>query len=217
MIPRSRRAWLVLTLTVALAGTAGSALAATYGLKPSSTWTGASGVTGTGSKVAELDPANGTAYTKIYYREQSDRPYLLRLRSCKLQTGRDEGCDDKDLDLGTKSIGTFNSETAELGDGNFITSIQVCTNSKPNNTEEEEIKGLRVWGSRLETNGSLSPNGSPIEFKLPNCSKWHTKVSCDAKSVASGFRGYYSQKGFSGIAMRCNEINPDRGMSRSRP
>ena len=103
------------------------------------------------------------------------------------------------------SIGTFDGSEVDLGTSVFATAIQVCTNTKAK-SDSERIKGIKLWGATINKNGSLAHNGSPQEFKQPNCAEWHTKVSCDSKSVITSVRTYYGDKGFSGIQVGCTAV-----------
>ncbi len=88
----------------------------------------------------------------------------------------------------------------------YVTAIQVCTNDKSD--AKTKIKGLRVWGARINAAGRLVHSGSKYEKKLNNCKKWQSKVSCSDSRVATGVKLHYGSDkvGFSGMSIACSKL-----------
>lgn len=182
------------------------------------TWTAVSGVSGTNELTTLLDAdETGKSFTYLYYREQNARPFQLVVKACQLETssGKHERCLAEDMNLGSDAIGLYADNELDVGSGHYITAVQVCTNVKPNNTGEQEIKGIRLWGSTVQNDGTLRRNATAQEFKLLSCAKWHAKVACPDRTVSSGIKAYYSKAGFGGLALRCSPVSVN-AMSRSR-
>jgi hypothetical protein len=85
----------------------------------------------------------------------------------------------------------------------YIRGVQVCTSNS-------RIKGIRIWGSKLNrSNGTLS-NVSSITDTRPNCSQWHSQRFCPAGQIATQLEAIYNQghTDFQGLALICREIAP---------
>jgi hypothetical protein len=99
---------------------------------------------------------------------------------------------------------TSNMKTAELPAGYFLTSVQICDDEKG---QSYEIRGVRVWGHKLDASGRpISPIG-PVEFTRSGCKKWRDKVSCPSGTIAQSVRAYSS----SAISLVCSKVEPADG------
>jgi hypothetical protein len=99
---------------------------------------------------------------------------------------------------------TSSMKSAELPEGYFLTSVQVCDDEKG---ASFEIRGVRVWGHRLDASGRpISPIG-PKEFTRTGCKKWRDKVSCPSGTIAHSLRAYSSNA----ISLVCSEVKPAEG------
>lgn len=81
----------------------------------------------------------------------------------------------------------------------YIRGIQVCT-------KWSRIKGLRVWGSKLNRHNGALTNVARVEDKRPNCDRWHVKYYCPAGKVATQIIADHNSPDYSGIALKCREI-----------
>ncbi len=102
---------------------------------------------------------------------------------------------------------TSNRQEAVLPGGYFITSVQICDNNKSSNVRE--LKGLRVWGHKLDNSGRPIQPVGPVEVKKSNCKKWRTKVSCPTGQIAHSYRSYPNRN--SSIALVCAKVERDEG------
>lgn len=95
--------------------------------------------------------------------------------------------------------------TAGFSDKNtWINALQICHSS---NTDR--IKGLRVWGAKLNrTTGALKEVGKDQDDR-PNCSKWMKKLSCPVGELATKIVLEHTAAGaFTGVSLRCRQIVP---------
>lgn len=71
---------------------------------------------------------------------------------------------------------------------NYLHGLQVCDNGKTSGKNQYKIKGLRIWSATVNAkSGAIGKqNATPLEFELPNCKKWRSKMSCPSDRVASG-------------------------------
>lgn len=113
--------------------------------------------------------------------------------------------------LGGEFLQIFNGasgfQDAILPTTHFVTAVQVCENNR-------RIKGMRLWGRRLDSSGV--PTGEPLlgEFKRTNCGAkdWAEKVGCGDDLIALGLRANYygnlpgSETSSSGITLLCGKV-----------
>ncbi len=72
---------------------------------------------------------------------------------------------------------------ADFEDVRFFTrAIQVCT--EEDQGSQNEIRGVRMWASRVGQKGKVVPKDESIEVKLDGCDKWKDKVACPEGMVA---------------------------------
>jgi hypothetical protein len=97
---------------------------------------------------------------------------------------------------------------ADIGAGQFVTGISVCTARKD---EQGQIHGVELWGASIDTHGKLKPAKQPVRLELPHCEKWSPKRACPAGSVATGVRAHLgaSEIGAVGLALRCHALSQD--------
>ena len=81
----------------------------------------------------------------------------------------------------------------------YIRGVQVCT-------KWSRIKGLRVWGSKLNRQNGALTNVARVEDKRPNCDRWHVKYYCPAGKVATQIIADHNSPDYTGIALKCREI-----------
>jgi hypothetical protein len=99
---------------------------------------------------------------------------------------------------------TSNLKSAELPEGCFLTSVQICDDDKGTSFE---VRGVRVWGHKLDESGRpISPTG-PVEFTRTGCKKWRDKVSCPSGTIAQSLRAYSSNA----ISLVCSKVEPAEG------
>ncbi|HKY39652.1 MAG TPA: hypothetical protein VJN18_27130 [Polyangiaceae bacterium] len=93
---------------------------------------------------------------------------------------------------------------ADIGSGQFVTGISVCTAKAPG----PQIHGVELWGASIEGNGKLEPAKAPVRLELPSCEKWSPKRVCPAGTLATGMRAHLGESnlGAVGLALRCQAI-----------
>jgi hypothetical protein len=94
---------------------------------------------------------------------------------------------------------------ADLGSGNFVTAIAVCTALKDHGAQ---IRGAELWGAALDANGKLKPAKQSVKLELAHCEKWSARRTCPAGTVATGLRAHLGDgdAGAVGLALRCHSL-----------
>lgn len=94
---------------------------------------------------------------------------------------------------------------ADLGAGNYVTSLAVCTSKSKDGFQP--VRGVELRGASLGDKGNLLPAKAPVKVEFTGCEKWTKRVSCPAGSVATGIRGYSeADQGVVGLALRCHRV-----------
>ncbi len=165
-------------------------------------WKGTvSGVAGT---VFEYLAPYDRGLHKLVVWENVDDPYKISvyknlLSSTTTSSGIGTTLESREVKLGSSSV-----ETVDVGDSHYITAVQVCTNNN-------KIKGVRIWGRSLKNDGALNVAEIKSEYELPNCNgNWGAKVSCGDEKIATGIRAHAKEpwNGFSGLTLRCGKVIP---------
>lgn len=99
-------------------------------------------------------------------------------------------------------------QRADVGTGQFVTALAVCT--APG---KQEIRGLELWASSLDSAGKLKPAAKSVKLELAQCEKWSAKRACAGGSVATGVRlsTLDSESGAVGLALRCQGVGKAGG------
>ena len=166
-------------------------------------WTVWSGFTASNCDTTEASP--GYALTGFTWQEKGDDPVRLWVWSRKLCNGSCTGEEGSKIE--TTSANAMSSiKGASVAAGHYLTALQVCTTEK-NDSANDKIKGIRVWGARLKGSGKLISDPQYSEDSRTQCKKWRTKVQCAPGEVATGARDYFSHKtGFTGLRLRCSTV-----------
>ena len=77
-----------------------------------------------------------------------------------------------------------------IGAGRYVTGLQVCTNGQQG--ARAKIKGVRIWGGEVRSDGSVRTFGNPVQIRRTNCQTWQQRVNCPANRVMTGMRVYYA-------------------------
>lgn len=90
----------------------------------------------------------------------------------------------------------------------FIHGVSVC-NSKTKNSER--LKGVKVYRTRIEDDGSFSRISNPSTMERPNCDgNWRTPAECPANSVATKLvvhiRDEKKDEIITGLSLKCKEV-----------
>lgn len=180
-----------------------AALAATEHMLGDATWT--SQVTGTGDT---LSPVYGPqdAYQALYgvtLHEQRGRATELTLMSRHLNTGADEKTampwgPDWTKPTAPMTVQFNNQDT-------YVRGIAVCVNANG-----ERLKGVRLYGTKLDhETGALTHADETKEIVRPSCTDWQPAQYCPDAHVATGLHHTsVADKGFSGLALRCQQVEP---------
>lgn len=191
--------------TFVLSTFAGMAAGAEFETQGAPTWTTVSGFTA--ATVVPVTSSAGEALRAIRWIEAQDRPISFRATFYKLSnTEPAAGETERPMCVDAHCAGglTETERSATVGAYRYVTKVQVCTNPDHNSNETARLKGIRLWGARLNADGSLSAIGGAHEAKRTNCTSWRAARSCPAGQVAVGLRGYHDSSGsFKGIELQC--------------
>lgn len=91
----------------------------------------------------------------------------------------------------------------------FIHGVSVC-NSKTNNSKR--LKGVKVYRTRVEENGSFSRISNPVTMERPNCDdNWRTPAECPVNSLATKLVVHIQDEGndevITGLSLKCKEVH----------
>ncbi|HEY6562130.1 MAG TPA: hypothetical protein VI072_32910 [Polyangiaceae bacterium] len=97
-------------------------------------------------------------------------------------------------------------QTLDVGDGRFITSVQVCTQTQASGTVR--LRGVRVQSASVRADGALKPSQAATEIQLAGCKEWNPRRACPKGAVATGLRVNYegAADGFSALELRCHRL-----------
>ncbi|HXK20799.1 MAG TPA: hypothetical protein VNG33_23470 [Polyangiaceae bacterium] len=100
-------------------------------------------------------------------------------------------------------------QRADVGAGNFVRGISVCTALKGG---AGEIRGVELWGAAIDGSGKLKPAKDSAKLEFSHCEKWSARRDCPAGSIATGLRAHTGDAdvGAVGLALRCHAIVPSK-------
>jgi len=93
---------------------------------------------------------------------------------------------------------------ADVGDGRFVTAIAACVGGS-----EGVVRGIELWGSVLQPDGTARPAIESVRFAFEDCA-WSEARACPSGSVATGLRLFSddAESGITGLALRCHRLEP---------
>jgi hypothetical protein len=191
----------VVSFGVGVARESGAGRDAQQFVNGSERWTA---ISGNGGSYREVTGPTFRSPYNLTFGEQSDEPVEIRVMDYGL-AARPPGGQYNTYAAQYLRLRSPNASSGEMieVDG-FIYKLQVCLNS-----DRTKLKGARIWGRRIESNGTLVASNSDT-FERPNCRYWQPAVECGAGKLSSGVRAYYSgsgQDGFHGMALRCSTVD----------
>ena len=195
-----------LGVLLSAAAVATAAWATTFETQGQGSWMSVSGYSNAHYEGYRTTSGSSYALRKLKFYEMTDDPCLIYAYYKTMNTADQAETFNGKGKLHLKDGWSGSMEEVDVGANHFITGIKVCTNDK--DSSKAKIKGIKLYGARLNSDGSLTQNSTPATFSRNNCKEWHSKVSCPSGQVVDGIRGYYNDKkyGFSGIAIHCSSI-----------
>jgi hypothetical protein len=147
--------------------------------------------------------------SRIFWREEADRPCIVTVRSG--DTGDAEtlslpGCGAVTVER--DNTGFVELQLADEPDTAVaIGQLQVCNNANDN----KRLKGLRIWGDRINSDGSTTYIPNSDEDTMPNCARWRTSVLCGPGYAATGLvvhatNASGNNQQITGLQMICRRI-----------
>lgn len=94
-------------------------------------------------------------------------------------------------------------QRVDVGAGNFVRGISICTALKGS-----ELRGVELWGAAPDASGKLKPAKASVKVELPHCEKWSPRRECPDGSVATGVRAHVAdpETGAVGLTLRCHAL-----------
>ena len=181
--------------------TAGVTFAATIAHAPGSeSWTDASGAVG-GRQESALAKSRFHALRGLKLWDFDRRACVLEVEQSSLNTpsrgttGTIRVCEPR-LAQSWKA--------ADVGDGRYVTAIEVCTAEGP---DAVGIRGVKLWGSGIDGTKVEKPSAE-VKVELFGCKKWVGKVACPDGKVATGIRARWSDQstGVTALELRCHSL-----------
>lgn len=195
--------WRVLLLGTALLAAAGTALGAGYQWQPD----GGSYTEPAGQAAASTVEA---LVTPEFFGVQALKLWDFDGRTCSLQLDQSSlnAPSARPLDA-VRLCEPKQSQAwkrADLGTGNFVTAISVCT--AQGKDASAAIHGVELWGASLDANGKLKPAKTSAKLELAKCQKWSPRRTCPAGSIGTGIRAHLADtdSGALGFSLRCHAV-----------
>jgi len=155
------------------------------------------------------------AIDRLRLGERSDRPCFMQVEKAHAFDNVASSPHDS-LDL-CGNNGPTNSSlvfvpTITPNHDTFIRGVSVCSSRTNNSTR---LKGVKLFRTRVEDDGRLTPISNPTTFDRPNCDDdWHDPAMCPAGQVATQLlvesRLDGNNRVFTGLSLRCREITSER-------
>lgn len=201
-MPNRRRITLTLLASVALSG---AALAMPFRHRASpEAWSEVAGTPGT--RQHEIRVAAD------YYAIQALKLWNFDNRTCSLQLEQSAlnapgpGALDPVRFCEPKSAQSW--KRADVGAGNFVTGISVCTRRRLD--AGRKVHGVELWAASLKADGKLKAAPKSVRLEFAGCEKWSAKRACPSGSVATVLRAHVEgDEGLTGVALGCREIETD--------
>ena len=165
-----------------------------------------------GDRTRELgSAAERGAIERLVFGERSDNPCYVRVEKAdivantivsphaELDLCGDNGPTNGSLDY--VPLLTTSHDT-------FVHGVSVCNSNTKNNTR---LKGVKLYRTRIEDDGSLSQIPNPSTLERPNCDgTWRTPAICPSGSVATKLIAHIRDEGkdevLTGLALRCRKV-----------
>lgn len=196
--------WRAPLLSACLVATSGTVLAAGFQWLPEGEkWTEPAGAP-TGATVDAL-------VTAQYYGVEALKLWDFDGRTCSLQLEQSSFNSPSPRPLDAVRVCDVKQtqawQRADVGSGNFVRAISVCTALKG-----AELRGVELWGAAIDASGKLKPAKTSVKLEFPRCEKWSPRRECPAGSVATGIRAHVAEAdiGTVGLALRCHAIAPNK-------
>ena len=159
------------------------------------------------------------AIERIMFAERGDRPCYIRVEKAHIVNNTRGNRREVDR-CGRNGHTTQSRKYVPLlttSHDTFITKVAVC-NSK-SNQRPFRLKGIKVWRSRIEPDGSLFPLPGHKEEPRAKCDgNWRTPSECPLGQVATRIEVHLredgDQRSVSGLRLICRPVEVERTMRR---
>ena len=157
------------------------------------------------------EAADRGAIERLKFGERSDRPCYVRVEKADIVSNSIVSPHDE-LDIcGSKGPTNGSMDYVPLlttTHDTFVHGVSVCNSKTKNNTR---LKGVKVYRTRIEDDGSFSQISNPSTLDRPNCDgNWRTPATCPFGSVATKLVAHIRDEGkneiLTGLALRCKEV-----------
>lgn len=94
------------------------------------------------------------------------------------------------------------SKTVSLPDGYVLTGLQLCDNGETG--WRKDLKGLRIWGHKLDATGRPIQPVGPVEEQRSGCKRWRQQISCPTGQIVVSFDTYLPNS--TAMRLRCASV-----------
>lgn len=105
-------------------------------------------------------------------------------------------------------------KTVSLGNDHYIEGIKICTSGEKGNTAKKRLKGVKLYGARLRSDGSIQSGVTTATFKRANCKQWEKKAMCPKGQLAYAVTMYRGDKGINGASLLCKAVERKESVGR---
>ncbi len=165
-----------------------------------------------GNRTRELgEAAERGAIERLKFGERSDRPCYVRVEKADIVANTIVS-PHAELDLCGSNGPTNRSfdyvPLLTTSHDTFVHGVSVCNSNTKNNTR---LKGVKLYRTRIEDDGSLTQISNPSTLERPNCDgTWRTPATCPFGSVATKLIAHIRDEGkdevLTGLALRCKKV-----------
>lgn len=146
--------------------------------------------------------------THIWWDESSDRPCEFTIKGWGPHE-HDEGTAYETTRVGSSCPAGGSGHYVQLDRDteSAIGRIEVCNNTN----SRKRLKGIRIWGSRINDDGSKTYMPTGDSRFLPNCDTWSSSQMCGVDKVATGIVLHATQIGsdraqVTGLQLICRAV-----------
>ena len=158
------------------------------------------------SKVLDMFDS-GEFFNSIMWREVANRPCQIGVAPREM-VNLGAALAFEDFHCGT---GDALSQTTQVSvaANTWVHAVQVCNNRRNSNYR---LKGIRLWGARINDDGTLTTDHNSDTESHSNCSDWAPRRACPSNQLATGVvvlaneAGGEDRSGITALRLICHTV-----------
>lgn len=128
--------------------------------------------------------------------EKNDVPMRIRARARHLNTYRTKAADYSPTGSGKSA------KTASFNDQDtYIHGVRLCMNKSG-----KKIKGMQLYGKKLNRKTGTLSNAGSRKWELPNCKNWGPTRYCPHGQIATGLEIKHGINYIGGFKLQCRKV-----------